>query len=301
MCRGRFRQYDATSLPLCTATYNKHQLLRSRPRDSGAKFRFFYNTVELAIVAGICINSSTNVEIRNEPGWTGARLTTDNVTLTSSIKSDVNYSFSQTSSRYCLEGTCVVYSRRCSGGDQKFVCALYYRYKRDKFSKSISVEGESRSAVDYVMSKVKLVSGVNTPLLPLSSLSVEESSQRRPMTVIAYEQVDLPDLGVIEIRYRNQSNAKMCLPLGQWPGPAGGILDAEDRVFLVVGSQHFPMKWFDPWPCIGGKGNRCETVVRKGHSLVARIPYGFFDLPSDLKQQPKHLEFTARAYPCEHD
>ena len=123
----------------------------------------------LAIVAGVCINSSTNVEIKSEPGWwTGARLTIDNVTLTSSSKSDVNYSFSQTSSRYCLHGTCVLYSKRCSERDRKFLCMLYYRYKGDRFSKAISMEGESRVAVDYVMSKVALANGDNSSLLPLS-------------------------------------------------------------------------------------------------------------------------------------
>ena len=121
------------------------------------------------------------------------------------------------------------------------------------------------------------------------------------MIVIAYEQVDLSDHGAIEVRYRNQSNVQMCFPQGQWPSKAGGILDAADRAFLIVGPERFPMRWFDPWYCIGGKGNRCETVVKKGRSLVTRIPYEFFDLPSDLRQQPKHLEFTARACPCEHD
>jgi hypothetical protein len=63
-----------------------------------------------------------------------------------------------------------------------------------------------------------------------------------PVTEIVYEQKDLPDQGAIEIRYRNQSRTEMCLSPGQWPNPAGGIADAENRAFLIVGSQRFAMR-----------------------------------------------------------
>jgi hypothetical protein len=112
---------------------------------------------------------------------------------------------------------------------------------------------------------------------------------------IAYEQIDLPDRGAIEIRYRNKTNANMCFLPESWPNSVGGIADADKTAFLVVGSQRFAMRLFNAGYCIKG----CSTLVKPGQDLVTRIPYEFFDLPRELTQQPKHLEFTARAYLCD--
>jgi len=64
--------------------------------------------------------------------------------------------------------------------------------------------------------------------------------------------------------------------------------------FLVVGSQRFAMRWFNGGYCMRG----CATAVKPTQGLVERIPYEFFELPIALADQPKHLEFTAKAYPC---
>jgi hypothetical protein len=112
---------------------------------------------------------------------------------------------------------------------------------------------------------------------------------------IVYEQKDLPEQGAIEIRYRNQSRTKMCVAPGAWPNPIGAIADAEHEAFLIVGSQRFAMRPFNGGYCV----KDCGAQVKPGEDLVTRIPYEFFDLPRDLFQQaPKHLDFTARAYPC---
>jgi hypothetical protein len=116
-----------------------------------------------------------------------------------------------------------------------------------------------------------------------------------PPREIVYEQKDLIDVSAIEIRYRNQSSRKVCLPPGEWPNPNGAISDAESRAFLVVGSHRFAMRPFNGGYCL----KNCSVVVSPGHDVVTRIPYEFFDLPMDLtRQTPKHLEFSARAYPC---
>jgi hypothetical protein len=112
---------------------------------------------------------------------------------------------------------------------------------------------------------------------------------------IAYEQQDMPENSVIEIRYRNHSDMKMCFPPGDWPNPAGAISDAETRAFLVVGAQRFAMEPFNGGYCT----KSCSTLVKPGEDLITRIPYSFFDLPADLAQRsPKHLEFAAMAYSC---
>jgi hypothetical protein len=132
------------------------------------------------------------------------------------------------------------------------------------------------------------------PLLALFLTLVGCVSSEAPREIV-YEQRDLPDLSAIEIRYRNQSNSKMCLSPGDWPNPNGAISDAVSRAFLVVGSRRFPMRLFNGGYCL----KNCSAVVNPGHDLVTRIPYEFFDLPIDLTHQtPKHLEFSAAAYRC---
>lgn len=132
------------------------------------------------------------------------------------------------------------------------------------------------------------------PLLTLFLILLGCVSAGSPREIV-YEQRDLPDVSAIEIRYRNQSSRKMCLPPGEWPNPNGAISDAENRAFLVVGSHRFPMRPFNGGYCL----KNCSVVVNPSHDLVARIPYEFFDLPVDLTHQtPKHLEFSAGAYPC---
>ena len=111
---------------------------------------------------------------------------------------------------------------------------------------------------------------------------------------IAYDQRDLPERSAIEIRFRNQSEAQMCVLPEHWPNSAGAISDADKRAFLVVGTQRFPMRSFNAGYCLNG----CATPIKPREELVALIPYKFFDLPSDLADQQKRLEFTSMAYPC---
>lgn len=111
---------------------------------------------------------------------------------------------------------------------------------------------------------------------------------------IAYEQRDLPERSGIEVRYRNESKLQICIDPEDWPNSAGAISEAEKRAFLVVGTQRFPMRPFNAGYCLNG----CAKTIKPGEELIALIPYKFFDLPDDLVQQEKRLEFTSMAYPC---
>jgi len=114
------------------------------------------------------------------------------------------------------------------------------------------------------------------------------------LTPIKYEYVDVPAERRIEVTYRNLTGAAMCLLPEHWPNQAGKINQASDIVFLVVGQERFPIENFDTGYCPQG----CATRVAPGEKISRSIPYADFSLPERLKDAPKTLEFSPKAFAC---
>jgi hypothetical protein len=109
---------------------------------------------------------------------------------------------------------------------------------------------------------------------------------------IPYTQKDLPSNHEIEIRLTNQSRQPLCV--ASWPNSAGTIADADQKAFLVIGSERYPMKPFDAGYCPGCKDKKVEP----GEELVGRIRYDAFGFPNALYSEPKRLDFHVIAYSC---
>lgn len=111
---------------------------------------------------------------------------------------------------------------------------------------------------------------------------------------VDYRFVDVPAERRIEVSYRNLSRTQICLLPEQWPNQAGKINQASDIVVLVVGSERFPIADFDSGYCPQG----CATRVAPGQTVTGSIPYAEFGIPERLRDAPKELEFSPRAFPC---
>lgn len=115
------------------------------------------------------------------------------------------------------------------------------------------------------------------------------------LATVKYEYVDVPAERRIEVTYRNLTGVAMCLLPEHWPNQAGKINQASDIVFLVVGRERFPIDDFNTGYCPQG----CATRVAPGEKISSSIHYADFGLPERLKDAPKALEFSPKAFSCD--
>ncbi|MGE0181101.1 MAG: hypothetical protein AB7F91_02485 [Parvularculaceae bacterium] len=110
---------------------------------------------------------------------------------------------------------------------------------------------------------------------------------------VDYQFLDRPDESRIELAYRNETGMTLCLSNDAWPSKRGKLDQMDDRVFLIVGAERFPIAYFEEY-CPSG----CVTRVQPDEEIAASIPYAEFSLPERLRYEPKTLEFESRAYVC---
>jgi hypothetical protein len=105
--------------------------------------------------------------------------------------------------------------------------------------------------------------------------------------------VDHPEEARIELVYFNNTGKTLCLDDDDWPNLAGK-LNQMRGVFLVVGTERFPIEFFNTGYCPGG----CVRRVKPGETISGSIPYQDFELPERLRYEPKTLEFFPEAFVC---
>jgi len=117
------------------------------------------------------------------------------------------------------------------------------------------------------------------------------TSQLQPL---AYNFEDQPDDSRVMVRYRNAGQSGICVLPEHWPNPGGAIDHDGDRVFLHVGGRRFALRDFNTGYCPEG----CATYVGPGREISGFMAYRDFQLPSDLEDYPKRLEFKALGFSC---
>jgi hypothetical protein len=103
----------------------------------------------------------------------------------------------------------------------------------------------------------------------------------------------MPERGLIELRYANDSGRVICLLPEFWPSKYGKVDQNGDTVFLVVGGRRIPMK-----PSNGGYCPGCAQRVRSGDSVTGYFAYSDFELSQEQKFEQKDLEFQPKGSPC---
>lgn len=135
-----------------------------------------------------------------------------------------------------------------------------------------------------------MIRAVMTGLLGL----IAGCSSTLALQPIEYQFIDVPAQSKVEVTYRNQSGTTMCLLPEHWPNQAGKINQAGDIVFLVVAGRRFPILDFNTGYCPQG----CAIRVEPGETAAGFIRYADFELPEQLRDAPKTLEFSPMAFPC---
>ncbi len=113
---------------------------------------------------------------------------------------------------------------------------------------------------------------------------------------VDYQFVDLPGERRIELKFRNSTNATLCLLPEAWPNSGGMIYEGSAHVFLIIGGRRFPIAesmlgYCDP-------PTDCAVRVSPGEEVAASIPYQNFSAPDDLVNFRKTLEFSTFAVRC---
>ena len=115
-----------------------------------------------------------------------------------------------------------------------------------------------------------------------------------PLQPLAYSFEDQPADRRVVVRYRNTGDSGVCVLPEHWPNQGGAIDQGGDRVFLHVAGRRFALRDFNTGYCPGG----CATYVAPGGEISGRLAYADFQLPTDLEQSPKSLEFKPLGYRC---
>jgi hypothetical protein len=111
---------------------------------------------------------------------------------------------------------------------------------------------------------------------------------------VSFSFLDDPRRSGIEITYVNNLNTTMCLGRGEWPNPEGKFNQADNRVFLVVDGDRYPIQNTEMDYCVGG----CPTYVDPGQRITSFIPYSNFNLPETAFNRSKKLDISPLAYVC---
>lgn len=130
--------------------------------------------------------------------------------------------------------------------------------------------------------------------LLLISLVTAGCATTAPIIPQEYGFVDVPSERRIQLTYHNTSPNPICLSPERWPNFGGKINQASDRVYLVVGSDRFPIEDFNTGYCFKG----CSQRVAPGSTVSTFISYDDFKLPDNLTNESKKLELELRAYRC---
>ena len=111
---------------------------------------------------------------------------------------------------------------------------------------------------------------------------------------VHYQLVDNPEEGRVELAYQNTSGDTMCLLPEHWPNEAGKINQASGRVWLIVDHERFSIENFNTGYCLQG----CAVHVAPGQTVRAFISYQDFNLPAELANEPKAMDFESVAFKC---
>ncbi|MFZ5608212.1 MAG: hypothetical protein ACOY99_01220, partial [Pseudomonadota bacterium] len=84
------------------------------------------------------------------------------------------------------------------------------------------------------------------------------TAKTEPVTV-DYRFIDRPDESRVELVYRNETGEALCLSNDAWPSKGGKLDQMDDRVFLIIGAERFPIAYFEEY-CPSG----CVTRVPPG-------------------------------------
>lgn len=110
---------------------------------------------------------------------------------------------------------------------------------------------------------------------------------------VEYQFNDHPDQARIELIFENRTDKKLCLSSDAWPSEAGKLDQMNDRVFMLIANERFPIAYFEEY-CPKG----CYTSVSAGEKIIRSIPYSEFNIPERLRYESKTLEFQPQAFVC---
>ncbi len=128
------------------------------------------------------------------------------------------------------------------------------------------------------------------------ALMVTSCASSNRMISIEYQFVDIPEERRIELIYENSHPKTVCLLPESWPNQGGKINQASEYVFLVIGGERFPLVDFNTGYCPEEDG--CAIYVAPGEEISASISYGDFNVPEDLINTKKRLDFSPVAFEC---
>jgi hypothetical protein len=135
----------------------------------------------LALVAGLCVNTTTDAHLISASDMRGASMEIAGVSVTATLRTDsFPYPDRRRMARYCAQGTCIFYHFWCGSREDRYRCALHYNEVDDRHNRIVEFSGPSAPAVDRVVQGIRLVTRNGSSLLPLAMLDRRSQSSIPP-------------------------------------------------------------------------------------------------------------------------
>lgn len=136
----------------------------------------------LALVAGVCLNQSANVELNATSLWRGARIMVEGVVITSVVQSDTPVLPDRRQmSRYCMDSECINYHINCSEEYMKQVCRVWYLSPTDSFAKELEISADSVALMNAAFAMLRVAVFQSGKLVRLAELEVRSPSRYPPI------------------------------------------------------------------------------------------------------------------------
>jgi hypothetical protein len=133
-------------------------------------------------------------------------------------------------------------------------------------------------------------------LIALVALPLAGCAGRIVMVPVSYSFTDRPEASRVELAWRNDTGKPVCMSKQDWP-ERGELHQSNDRVFLVVGDERFPIADLNQGVCVS-KLDDCDHRIEPGQQISGFVNYQAFGLPAHLRGQSKKLEFIPVAFYC---
>ena len=135
----------------------------------------------LALVAAICVNENSRIEVTSNALWGGAVIEISAARIKSIVRTDAHvYPDRSRMARLCIGNDCLSYHLYCAAQGDEFFCRISYAEQGDLFSKRIEIYARDEESMQAIFGRLRIAGFRRGTLFPLSGFRVRSLTSYPP-------------------------------------------------------------------------------------------------------------------------